>query len=240
MIEFTSLSKLASELKEASNRDERLRTATSLSIDDYLETNLSAAAAAAAASTTTVPSQPSGHYMQNNQESTNQTGEIVAGMSHSATHPLKLTDNLNRRFRRGAITSATAAAATAAASLSRAKSLLTRPNSICLTDYSASSFDETTTSSSGCVIDDSGGGRGVGTSSGGHNTSAGSSSSGGLLNPLQRQQQHHDSSSSSSSSSSLQLTPDEHRLKLLESNFNQISIGLFSIIYFLLLKNKGA
>lgn len=91
--------------------------------------------------------------------------------SQSATNPVKqkLTDNLNRRRQ--------------TLSNLRAKSMLTRPSSICLTDYSASSFDDMSSTSN---IDN-------------------------------------DLATSSSSADSSDC--DEHRLKLLESNFNQISIG---------------
>lgn len=206
------MSKFATSLKHPNESEkESLRTATSLSIDDYLDTNMPP------------PPQLGGHYLhqdtidaagQASSSSLNVAAAIpTSGMSHSATHPLKLTDNLNRRFRRGAICGPT--------SLARTKSLFShqhqlQQNSICLTDYSASSFDETTatttsstSTTSGCVADEL---------RNGHNTSGSS----GLAH------HHHElSSSSSSSSSSLQLTPDEHRLKLLESNFNQISIGMF-------------
>lgn len=168
MIEFTSLSKLATDLKLANG--DGLKAVRDLSIDDFLDTN-----------STQLDSQ----HHDSSSSSPPQSEPFV--MSMSSQHPLRLTDNLNRRRRGGICSSGPSSSA-----ISRTKSMLTRPSSICLTDCSASSFDETTASSStsGCVDD--------------------------LV-------------MSAVSSGSV----DEHRLKLLESNFNQISIGL-SAVFFLL------
>lgn len=116
--------------------------------------------------------------------------------------PIKLTDNLNRCRRRIMTTSTRAATARS--------SVLTRPNSICLTDCSASaSFDDaatTASSSSGAGCLDDFGIVMTAPSSSANSTSAATTYCGHVLDPT-----------------------DEHRLKLLESNFNQISIGTISI-----------
>lgn len=136
VIEFTSLSKLASNLKETANED--LKSAINLSIDDFLNTR------------------------------TNQN------------HSLSLEQMMNKQ--------AAQQQPPRRPAFARTKSMLTRPNSICLTDSAASSFEDT----------------------------ASSSSTSGYLDEI---------SSSSSQSQSQQPDTYDHKLKVLESNFNQIAIG---------------